>query len=150
MAQSADEREDRASDLAFTMIRVCAGGIVIPHGISQLMGGVQSMAVAALTQNGIEPSRKTAYLIILLELVGGICVLAGLFTRAFASALAIECSPSLCAAGGHGPWIDYSAMIDAISALLAHSLIRRYVRSRRKPTLGRRSGILVLTHCGLW
>ena len=53
---SAAEREQRNGEIAFTMVRVGAGGIVIPHGLSQLLGGTQSIAAAALARNGFEPS----------------------------------------------------------------------------------------------
>jgi len=87
---SAAEREQRNGEIAFTMVRVGAGGIVIPHGLSQLLGGTRSIAAVALARNGFEPSLETTFFIILLELVGGICVTTGLFTRAFAGALAME------------------------------------------------------------
>jgi len=43
-----------------------------------------------LAKNGIEPALTLAYFIVALELVGGVCLIVGLFTRFFAAALAIE------------------------------------------------------------
>lgn len=79
-----------ADNLAFTLLRVGAGIIVIPHGISQLTGGNNSIAQTALAQVGVTPSSMAGYLIIYLELIGGVCLAVGFFTRIFASALAVE------------------------------------------------------------
>jgi putative oxidoreductase len=81
---------EHANVLGFTILRIGAGSILILHGLSQLMGGEDSLAQSALTQLGVSAAPMTGYLIIYLELIGGICVVAGLFTRAFASALAVE------------------------------------------------------------
>jgi putative oxidoreductase len=81
---------EQADNLAFTLLRVAAGIIVIPHGVSQLIGGNESLAQSALAQIGISPSPLASYLIIFLELIGGACLTVGFFSRAFAVALAVE------------------------------------------------------------
>jgi putative oxidoreductase len=81
---------EQADNLAFTVLRVAAGIIVIPHGVSQLIGGNESFAQSALAQIGISPSPLASYLIIFLELIGGACLAVGFFSRAFAVALAVE------------------------------------------------------------
>jgi len=80
----------QVDDLAFTLLRIGAGTIVIPHGVSQLLGGNASFAHGALALIGVSPSSMTSYLIVYLELIGGVCLVFGFFTRVFAAALAIE------------------------------------------------------------
>lgn len=81
---------EQADNLAFTLLRIGAGIIVIPHGISQLTGGNDSVAQITLAQVGVAPSSMASYLIIYLELIGGVCLAVGFLTRIFASALAVE------------------------------------------------------------
>ena len=81
---------EHANVLGFTILRIGAGAIVVRHGLSQLMGGEDSLAQSALTQLGVSASPVTGYLIVYLELIGGACVAVGLFTRAFSGALAVE------------------------------------------------------------
>ncbi len=81
---------EKIDDLAFTVLRIGAGIIVLPHGVSQLVIGHASLASSALAVLGVWPSPMASYLIVYLELFGGACVLFGLFTRAFAVALSIE------------------------------------------------------------
>jgi putative oxidoreductase len=81
---------EQADNLAFTLLRVGAGIIVIPHGVSQLVGGSESFAQSALTQIGVSPSAFASYLIIYLELIGGACLAVGFLSSVFAVALAVE------------------------------------------------------------
>jgi putative oxidoreductase len=81
---------EQADNLAFTLLRVGAGIIVIPHGVSQLIGGNTSFAQSALAQIGVSPSPLASYLIVYLELIGGACLAVGLLSRIFAVALAVE------------------------------------------------------------
>src|SRR5215831_5944547 len=81
---------EQADDLAFALLRVAAGIIVIPHGVSQLVGGNASFAQSALAQIGVSPSALASYLIIYLELIGGTCLAVGFLSRVFAVALAVE------------------------------------------------------------
>lgn len=81
---------EKADNFAFTLLRIGAGIIVIPHGVSQLVGGNASFAHNALAEIGVSPSSMASYLIIFLELIGGACLVFGLFARVFAAALAAE------------------------------------------------------------
>ena len=81
---------EQADNLAFTVLRIAAGIIVIPHGVSQLVGGSESFAQSALAQIGVSPSAFASYLIIYLELIGGACLTVGFLSRVFAIALAVE------------------------------------------------------------
>jgi putative oxidoreductase len=85
------ERQVCRDDMNYTIIlRVGAGSVLIPHGLLQLIGASGSIGAATLAQLGTVPGPETAYLIVFLELIGGICVMVGLFTRAFSGALALE------------------------------------------------------------
>ena len=66
---------EHANVLGFTILRIGAGSILIRHGLSQLMGGENSLAQSALTQLGVSASPVTGYLIVYLELIGGACVI---------------------------------------------------------------------------
>jgi len=81
---------EQADNLAFTVLRISAAIIVIPHGVSQLVGGSESFAQSALTQIGVSPSTFASYLIIYLELIGGACLAVGFLSSVFAVALAVE------------------------------------------------------------
>lgn len=50
-----------------------------------------------MAKNGLEPALAFAYAAIILETVGGVCLIIGLFTRFFAAALAVEMAIALLA-----------------------------------------------------
>ncbi len=79
-----------ASDLAYLIVRVTAGVMLIPHGWTKVMAGATAVAANALSRRGIEPALPLAYLIIFLETIGGILIAIGLFTRPIAALLVIE------------------------------------------------------------
>ena len=62
LAKQRATSEPERTEQALTMLRIIAGGFMIPHGISALTGGGQSMAVIALTRNGFEPSSMAIWL----------------------------------------------------------------------------------------
>lgn len=77
------------ADLWYPMIRFAAGAFLFYHGWGKLFTGVAPVA-AGLAKYHIEPSLPAAYVVIFLETVGAICVAFGLFTRFFATGIAIE------------------------------------------------------------
>ena len=79
-----------ASDLAYLIVRVTAGLMLIPHGWPKVMAGASAVAANALSRRGIEPALPLAYLIMFLETIGGIMIAVGLFTRPVALLLVIE------------------------------------------------------------
>jgi putative oxidoreductase len=82
---------DQTRDLAWLIVRVTAGGMLLVHGITKLTSSsIAGFASGSLARRGIEPSVPLAYLIFFLETVGAICIILGLFTRAFALAIGIE------------------------------------------------------------
>ena len=76
--------------IAETLLRVVVGVMFLMHVSGKLSAGPGAVAANMLSKNGLEPTILWAYVIIFLELVGGICLIIGLFTRFFAAALAIE------------------------------------------------------------
>jgi putative oxidoreductase len=57
--------------------------------------GAAAVAANVMAKNGLEPALGFAYAAIILEAVGGACLIIGLFTRFFTAALAIEMAIAL-------------------------------------------------------
>ena len=77
------------SDFSYPLVRIAVGAPMLVHGVGKLMGGPSSV-IATMAKNGFEPAAPIAYLIIILETVGALCIILGLFTRFFAAGLCIE------------------------------------------------------------
>jgi putative oxidoreductase len=78
-------------DLAYPLVRITAGLMLLPHGWPKMMKmGAGAVAANVLARRGIEPALPLAYLIIFLETVGGICIAIGFLTRPFALLLLLE------------------------------------------------------------
>jgi putative oxidoreductase len=111
--------------LAETFIRIVIGVMFLVHVSAKLTAGPGAVAANVMVKNGLEPAILWAYVIIFLELVGGICLILGLFTRFFAAALAIEMLVALLlvhlprgyAASGGG--YEYVLLIGAACFLIA-------------------------------
>jgi putative oxidoreductase len=79
------------TDIAWLIIRVTAGLMLLPHGIPKVFTqGVAAFAAAGLAKRGIEPALPLAWIVAFLETIGGVAIALGLFTRFFAAAIAIE------------------------------------------------------------
>jgi putative oxidoreductase len=78
------------SDLAYVILRVAAGLWLLPHGWQKVQLGAQAVAANVLARRGIEPALFWAYVIMILETLGGILIVIGLFTRPVALLLFIE------------------------------------------------------------
>jgi putative oxidoreductase len=82
---------DRMVPLSYTLIRVTAGLMLIPHGWPKLtQQGINAFAAAGLARRGIEPSVPLAYVIVFHETIGAIMLALGLLTRVVATMIAIE------------------------------------------------------------
>jgi putative oxidoreductase len=111
--------------IAGTFVRVVIGIMFLMHVSGKFKAGAAAVAANVMAKNGIEPSLLFAYAAILLESVGGICLVIGLFTRFFAAALAIEMLIALIcvhlpkgyAAGGGG--YEYVLLIGAVCFVIA-------------------------------
>jgi putative oxidoreductase len=76
--------------VATTLVRIVVGIMFLMHVSIKFKIGAAAVAANIMAKNGIEPALLSAYIVMFLELVGGICLIIGLFTRFFAAALAIE------------------------------------------------------------
>jgi putative oxidoreductase len=111
--------------IAGTFVRVVVGIMFLMHVSGKFKIGAAAVATNIMAKNGIEPALFWAYFIIALEVVGGICLIIGLFTRFFAAALAIEMLVALFAvhfargyaAGGGG--YEYVLLIGAVCFVIA-------------------------------
>ena len=111
--------------IAETFVRIVIGVMFVMHVSGKLTAGPGAVAANMMSKNGLEPAILWAYVIIFLELVGGICLIIGLFTRFFAAALAIEMLIALLvvhlskgyAASGGG--YEYVLLIGAACFLIA-------------------------------
>jgi putative oxidoreductase len=105
---------DRVEPLAWTLIRVTVGAMILPHGWPKLMAGIDATAATALVRRGITPAEPLAVVLIFLETIGGLCVALGLFTRFFAAAITIEMAvivyQYLPKFGWTGPGYEYPLM----------------------------------------
>src|SRR5579863_4637144 len=77
-------------DIAYTALRVIIGYILLMHGWMKVgtfgLAGVSGM----MAKQGLEPAMGFAIAAMVLETIGAICIIIGLFTRFFAAAIAIE------------------------------------------------------------
>lgn len=77
------------SDLWYPMIRIVAGVCLYGNVWPKLVHGPAAVA-GSMAKEGFMPGLLFAYAAIFLEVVGGTCVALGLFTRFFATGLAIQ------------------------------------------------------------
>ena len=75
---------------SYTLMRVALGLVLMPHGISKLFFGDAVHAAGTMAKLGLEPALTWAYLIGVLEGLGGLLLVLGLWTRIAAAAIAIE------------------------------------------------------------
>jgi putative oxidoreductase len=78
------------SEVAYALLRVVVGIMFLMHVWGKFKVGAAAVAAGVMAKNGLEPSLGFAYAAMILESVGGACLIIGLFTRFFAAALAIE------------------------------------------------------------
>src|SRR5216684_6841980 len=78
---------DRLQPLALLVMRLALGAVMFDHGFHKVFGGLHHHAQFV---SSLGLPAWTAYLSSFTEFVGGILVLAGLFTRAAAFAICID------------------------------------------------------------
>ena len=76
--------------VAATLVRVVVGIMFLMHMSAKYNAGVARIAGNFGTNYGLPMPELFAYTAMGLELVGGACLIIGLFTRFFAAALAVE------------------------------------------------------------
>jgi putative oxidoreductase len=81
---------DTILPIAEAFMRIVVGVMFLMHVSVKFKLGASAVAANIFAKNGIEPALTWAYVIMGLELIGGVCLIIGLFTRFFAAALAIE------------------------------------------------------------
>lgn len=116
---------DSMLPVAATLVRVIVGAMFLMHVSAKFKLGAAAVAANVFAKNGLEPALTLVYFIMALELIGGICLIIGLFTRFFAAAFAIEMLVALVAvhlskgyaAGGGG--YEYVLLIGAVCFALA-------------------------------
>ena len=80
----------QATEWAYLLLRVVAGLMLIPHVWPKLMAGPSAVAANVMARRGIEPALLAAWVVIITEVLGAICITLGLFTRVVAALLVIE------------------------------------------------------------
>ena len=81
---------DTFFEIAYALMRLAIGYILLRHGIVKAHMGVTAVAANIMAKNGLHPALAFAYAATALETVGAVCIILGVFTRFFAAALAIE------------------------------------------------------------
>jgi len=81
---------DRAEPVSWLLIRLTVGLMIIPHGWPKLANGLEWTAANVIAKRGLAPAEPLAFILLVLETVGGLCVALGLFTRFFAVGITIE------------------------------------------------------------
>ena len=76
--------------IAETFVRIVVGAMFLLHVSVKFKIGAGAVAANIFAKNGFEPAMAWAYVVMFVELVGGVCLIAGLFTRFVAAVLAIE------------------------------------------------------------
>ena len=75
---------ERLEPYTWPLVRMTAGLMLVPHGWMKLIGGGLEGTARFMAQIGLEPAYPLALYIALLELVGGVLLALGLFTRPIA------------------------------------------------------------------
>jgi putative oxidoreductase len=80
---------DVAVPLAWPVVRIAVGWNLLVHGWGKVSRG-PSAFVRAFVEQGFDPALPWIWSALIIEFVGGIALILGLFTRFFAAAAAIE------------------------------------------------------------
>jgi putative oxidoreductase len=79
-----------ATDLAWVLVRLTAGLMLIPHGWPKLMAGPVAVGTRVAVPLGFQPGWFWGALLIFLETIGALMIAVGLFTRVIAALLFLE------------------------------------------------------------
>ena len=80
---------DRAIPLSWLVIRVACGWNLVVHGWGKVSRG-PSAYINAFVESGFDPALPWIWAALIIEFIGGICIVLGLFTRFWAAVAAIE------------------------------------------------------------
>jgi putative oxidoreductase len=81
---------DAVGPLSWLIIRVAVGWNLFVHGYNKIMIGPTDAFLKGYADLGFVPPEFFYWSSFLIEMLGGICIILGLFTRFFAAAAAIE------------------------------------------------------------
>src|SRR5262249_49268064 len=81
---------DRVVPLSWALVRFAVAWNLIVHGWGKIVSGPAPRVLKAFADLGFDPPQPWFWSAFAVELVGGIGILLGLFTRFFAAAVAIE------------------------------------------------------------
>lgn len=120
---------DRTNPIALLIIRAVTGLLLVPHGYGKAMGGAAGLA-AGLAAKGLPAPGLLAWCATLAELVGGLCLAAGLLARPAAMVIAFTMVFAWASShlaniadigGPHGPVFEYPFMLSVVAIGLAIS-----------------------------
>jgi putative oxidoreductase len=80
---------NRLTPYAALFMRLAVGGVFLQHGVTKFHNGVPTVA-GFLHGIGFPFATVWAVILIAVETIGAICVLLGVFTRAWAACMALE------------------------------------------------------------
>jgi putative oxidoreductase len=75
---------------SYTLVRVALGLILLPHGVNKLFFGDAVNAARTMAGLGLDPPLAWAYFIGVVEAVGGLMMVLGLYTRVIAAAFVVQ------------------------------------------------------------
>jgi len=75
---------------SYTLVRVALGLILLPHGVNKLFFGDAVNAARTMAGLGLDPPLAWAYFIGVVEALGGLMMVLGLYTRVVAAAFIIQ------------------------------------------------------------
>jgi putative oxidoreductase len=81
---------DTIRPFLYPVFRAVVGLMLIPHGVEKLQRGVDIFAAGNPAKLGFTNPTAWGWAVVVLETLGAVCIAAGLFTRFFAAAAAIE------------------------------------------------------------
>jgi uncharacterized membrane protein YphA (DoxX/SURF4 family) len=106
------------SPYAAFIMRLAVGGVFLSHGITKYQNGIPAVA-GFLHGLGVPFSSVVAVYLIGVETIGAVCVMLGIFTRAWATAMAVNMVMAIVLAilPRHGPF-ELEALLLAGSVTL--------------------------------
>jgi len=81
---------DAVAPLSWLIVRVAVGWNLLVHGYNKIMVGPTDAFLKGFADLGFVPPALFYWSSFVIEMLGGICIMLGLFTRFFAAATAIE------------------------------------------------------------
>lgn len=108
---------DKAGNIGLLLLRIAVGVIFIYHGWQKLTN--MDMVLGMFANMGFPAAAFWAYLVAIVEFLGGIAVLLGLYTRIAAGLLAIIMLVALLVVHIKGPFASAELAIALLGATLA-------------------------------